>query len=179
MDKNRVTDIAKQWITLDKEMAKLRSLIRERKKRQSALSTELWKFANNTNTTSIPSAEGNGALRFKKKIGRKGITMKSIRAILLQFHEGDEEMAEKQTQFIMDKRDIVTRETIEFKGAPQPKAESVLPITAPHAVPIPTPNTVPLMNPKLIANRNKSFNLPATARAANPFEHGTDGMYNA
>lgn len=118
MDKNKVAELAKHWVTIDKELVRLRGVIRERRKRQNAISTELWKYAKTTNTTNL--SQGDGALRFKKKVGKKSISLKWIRAILLQYHKGDEKSAQEETQFILDKRDVVTRETIVWKGNKEP-----------------------------------------------------------
>lgn len=112
-ERKHIADLAKQWVAVDGEMAKLRGYLRERRKRQAAISTQLWTFAKKSNVSKL--AQKDGTLRFKKKIGKKNLSLKAIRAILLEFHEGNRELAEQETKFILDKRDTFTRESIDFR----------------------------------------------------------------
>lgn len=103
----------KEWVTIDNEIAKLKSETREKNARKKEL-TETLVNVMKKNEIDIFNING-GALVYKQNKVKKTITGKVLLESLQNYYKDKPVVAEELTKYILDNREETIKETIRRK----------------------------------------------------------------
>lgn len=111
--KEELIQTVKEWVSIDNEISKLQRNIKEYKERKKNISTKLVATMRNNDIECLDLKDGQ--LLYKKSTTKKTISKKSLIQILNNYYQNNEEEASKMSQYILDNREEVTRESITRK----------------------------------------------------------------
>jgi hypothetical protein len=100
----------KEWVKIDNEIRTLQKELNKRKTEKKRISTELMEVmrANEIDCFDI----NDGQIMYSKKNVKKPITKSSLMNILNTYCNGDAVKAKEMNDFILDRREVETKETI-------------------------------------------------------------------
>lgn len=110
------TDFAlkvKEYITIEEQISKLNTLIKERRKRMKELSEEIMVEMSHNEIDYINIR--NGVLIYDKKEGFKGLSKKVMENGLTMFFNDNQEKASEALETIMNSREKVTKTKLKLK----------------------------------------------------------------
>tara|TARA_B110001450_G_scaffold250979_1_gene270435 strand:+ start:1544 stop:1936 length:393 start_codon:yes stop_codon:yes gene_type:complete len=113
LNKEEFSNNVKQYLALDEEIAKLNIAIRERKKKQKALSGMLIKNMEDNNIQHINIK--NGALVYKNSTAYKGLNKKTLLNGLSIYFKRDEIKVSEAHQTIYDNREKFNKVSLKLK----------------------------------------------------------------
>ena len=113
LNKEEFSNNVKQYLALDEEIAKLNIAIRERKKKQKALSGMLIKNMEDNNIQHINIK--NGALVYKNSTAYKGLNKKTLLNGLSIYFKRDETKVSEAHQTIYDNREKFNKVSLKLK----------------------------------------------------------------
>lgn len=123
MDNNSLEEFktkVKQWLTIDEEINKYESKIKELKKhKKKVLEPEITSFMVNHNITNLNTE--NGLIKCNERKTKKGLNKHNIRENLGQVLN-DESQIEQALQLIMNNREVVVKHVL---TKPKVKGKSI------------------------------------------------------
>jgi len=103
----------KEWIKMDTEVTKLKAELKEKTKHKKTITGKLVEVMKNSSIDCFDIKDG--ALMYKKRKTKKGITGKFLLSQLEDFYKDQPELAKEITQKVLNSRDEVVKEEIKRK----------------------------------------------------------------
>lgn len=98
----------KEWKTLDDTLRSERDAVKEWRKKQNTLATNIVDYMENNQLTGfVLKLKDGGSIKYMTSRRKSGLNKKHIYNRLMIYFEGDEEKAAKLTEFILDGQEVV------------------------------------------------------------------------
>ena len=108
--KEELVNGIKGWISIDSEIIKLQSQLKEKRTQKKQLSEQL---VNTMKTNNIDCFDiKGGAILYKKNVVRKPLSAKTMLPLLESYFSSSEVDASDVTKFLMDNRQLSEKETV-------------------------------------------------------------------
>ena len=111
--KDELIKSVKEWIQMDAEIASFKAEIKNRTAKKKMLTDRLMEVMKKNEIDCFDI--NGGAIVYKKTITKKPINAKLLLATLNEFYKDTPQLASQLSQFILDNREITTKETIARK----------------------------------------------------------------
>ena len=113
MSKEQLLENVKDWITIDNEIRKLQSAIKERRKQKKELTENLVNTMkqNDIDVFNIP----DGELIYTKTRSKTPLSKKHLLLSLSEYFKDNKDMVDQLGKFILDSRKIKEKENIKRK----------------------------------------------------------------
>tara|TARA_B100000123_G_scaffold256872_1_gene220363 strand:+ start:2184 stop:2525 length:342 start_codon:yes stop_codon:yes gene_type:complete len=105
-----LVDILKQWVQIDNDLRKLKAEETKRKKQQKEISNLLIEEMKKEGIDEF--ALKDGKLTHVKRNIKKPITKKTLLTTLLAYYKDDQEKALGLSNFILENREVVVKESL-------------------------------------------------------------------
>jgi len=113
--KEELIQSVKEWIRIDSEIASFKSEIKNRMAKKKALTDRLVTVMKKNEIECFDI--NGGAIVYKKTVSKKAINAKMLLATLNEYYKetNNPQLAVEMSKFILDSREITTKETISRK----------------------------------------------------------------
>jgi hypothetical protein len=111
--KEQLINTIKEWVKIDNEMLVLQNELKKRKSDKVKLSTKLISIMKSNEIDVFDIKDGQ--IQYTNRKIKKPITKKVLIDTLTKYYEGDFMKANELNSFIMDHREVVTKESITRK----------------------------------------------------------------
>lgn len=108
--KEQLISAVRQWVKIDNEIRTLRKELLIRRKKMAEITKELMTTMHGNNIDCFDLNDGK--IVYAKKDVKKPISQKSLLKIISKYFDGDELRAHDLNSYILENREVVTKESI-------------------------------------------------------------------
>ena len=114
MDRAQLIRYVKEWLTLESELATLRSEMKKRRDEKKAISDKLIYVMKENDIDCLDTQDGK--LLYSQNKVKQAITKKNLSTILAEYYKNDDDKANNLFDFIMEKQEVKIKDNIRLKG---------------------------------------------------------------
>ena len=112
MEKEQLVAILKDWVKHDSEIRVLQREISQRRKENKLLSTRLLEIMKRNQIDVFDIKDGK--ITYKKANVKRPISNKSLLELLTKYFDGDTDKVDDLSNFIVENREVVVKESIKL-----------------------------------------------------------------